>query len=285
MIGLQVVSKYGCISEMAKMEVKRKPSFSFTAADNRGCKPINATFSAIAGDPVDQISYTWDFGDGTTGAGQNVSHTYDDPDHHYTISLSGLSQITGCSDNTISDTLVFVFPKPTAGFSLDHSIVYNDKPEVNFKNESQNADHYLWDFSEGTTSKETDPSYKFKGHGYMKVLLEAFNTYECSDTVSHVVLVALDRIFPPNAFSPNAPNAVDREFKISQEAIKEEGYHFVILSRWDDVVFETKNEIKGWDGKLKTGDYAPAGSYIWKLDFIDFLGRSHRQTGTVTLLF
>ncbi len=285
-IGLQVVSKYGCISETGKIEVKRKPSFSFTASGNRGCNPLDASFSAYAGDPVDQISYTWDFGDGTTGNGSGISfHTYREPDHHYTISLSGLSLITGCSDSMTSDTLVFVFPKPLAGFTLDHSIVYNDKPEVKFKNESQNADHYLWDFGEGTTSQDVDPSYTFKGHGYKKVLLEAINSYECSDTISKQVLVALSRIFPPNAFSPNAPNATDREFKLSQDAIQEKGYHLVILSRWNDVVFETKNEIKGWDGRMKNGGNAPAGSYVWVLDFIDFLGRAHRQTGTVTLLF
>lgn len=284
-IGLQVVSRYGCISELGKIEVKRKPSFSFTTSGNRGCKPLDASFSAYAADPVDQISYTWDFGDGTSGSGSNISHTYSEPDHHYTVSLSGLSLTTGCSDNTTSDTLVFVFPKPVAGFTLDNSIVYNDKPEVKFKNQSQVADHYLWDFSEGITSQDVDPSYKFKGHGYKKVLLEAFNSYQCSDTISQQVLVALNRIFPPNAFSPNAPNLIDREFKPSQEAIKEEGYHLTIVSRWDDIVFETRNEIKGWDGKLKNGNYAPAGSYLWKLDFTDFLGRRHRQTGTVTLLY
>jgi len=285
LIGLQVVSKCGCKSEIGKIEVKRKPSFSFTAAGNRGCNPLDASFSAYAGDPVDQISYTWDFGDGTTGTGGGISHTYNEPDNHYTISLSGLSLTTGCSDSMTSDTLVFVYPKPIAGFTLDHSIVYNDKPEVKFKNESQNADHYLWYFNEGTTSQEVDPSYKFTGHGYKKVLLEALNTYGCSDTISQEVLVALSRIFSPNAFSPNAPNAFDREFKLSQQAIKEDGYHLVILSRWNDVVFETRNEIKGWDGKLKNGDYAPAGSYVWVLDFIDFLDRAHRQTGTVTLIY
>lgn len=105
------------------------------------------------------------------------------------------------------------------------------------------------------------------------------------DTISHQVLVAFAKIFTPNAFSPNAPNPVDREFKLGQEAVKEEGYHLIILSRWNDIVFETKNEIKGWNGRMKNGNYAPAGNYVWILDFIDFLGRPHRQTGTVTIVF
>jgi gliding motility-associated-like protein len=154
-----------------------------------------------------------------------------------------------------------------------------------FENQSREAESFLWDFGEGSTSTDVNPSHKYKSHGYHKVLLEAFNDFECSDTISHQVLVALSQIFPPNAFSPNAPNEVDREFKLAQEAIREEGYHLVIFSRWDDIVFEIKNEVKGWDGRMKNGEYAPAGSYVWKLDFVDFLGRSHHQTGSVTLIY
>jgi len=284
-IGLQVVSKYGCKSEIGRIEVKRKPSFSFTVTGDKGCVPLESAFLAAAGDPVDQINYTWNFGDGTSGTGNVISHLYNDVNKKYDVTLSGASAVTGCSDILTEDTLVFVYPKPKAEFIMDHSIVYNDKPDVRFENQSQEATHYQWDFGDGGTSADIHPEYKFKGHGYRKVLLESFNDYQCSDTISHQVLVALSRIFPPNAFSPNAPNEVDREFKLNQDAIKEEGYHLVILSRWDDIVFETRNEIKGWDGKLKNGDYAPAGSYVWVLDFIDFLGRKHRQSGTVTLVY
>jgi PKD repeat protein len=284
-IGLRVVSKYGCTSREARIEVKRKPSFSFNLSANRGCVPLESSFSAITGDAEDRINYTWDFGDGTSGRGSETSHLYTEAGKHYSITLNGLSETTGCFDAIKKDTLVFAYPKPKAEFSLDHSIVYNDKPDVRFENQSQNATGYIWDFGDGGISKEENPIYKVKGHGYRKVLLEAFNDYECSDTISHQVLVALSRIFPPNAFSPNAPQQVNREFKLSQEAIKEEGYHLVIFSRWDDIVFETKNEIKGWDGRMQNGEYAPAGSYVWALDFVDFLGRSHHQTGSVTLLY
>ena len=284
-IGLQVVSKYGCISPLGRIVVKRKPSFDFSATGNKGCVPLETAFLSLPGDPVDRISYSWNFGDGTTGTGSGTSHLFNQKDQRYNITLAGFSEMTGCSDTIRKDTLVFVYPKPIAGFTLDHSIVYNDKPEVRFDNKSQGATHYLWDFGDGSTSEETNPFNKFKGNGYKKVLLEAINDHQCSDTISQEVLVAFNRIFPPNAFSPDAPNAVDREFKLSQEAIKAEGYHLVIISRWNDIVFETKNEIKGWDGRMKNGEQAPAGGYVWVLDFTDFLGRTHRQTGTVAVVY
>ena len=284
-IGLQVVSKYGCISPLGRIVAKRKPSFDFGATGNKGCVLLETAFLSLPGDPVDRISYSWNFGDGTTGAGNGTSHLYNQKDQRYNITLTGFSEMTGCSDTIRKDTLVFVYPKPIAGFTLDHSIVYNDKPEVRFDNKSQGATHYLWDFGDGSTSEETNPFNKFKGNGYKKVLLEAINDHQCSDTISQEVLVAFNRIYAPNAFSPNAPNAVDREFKLSQEAIKAEGYHLVIISRWNDIVFETKNEIKGWDGRMKNGEQAPAGGYVWVLDFTDFLGRTHKQTGTVAVVY
>jgi len=284
-VRISVISKYLCKSDTAKVMVSRIPSFLTNITDNKGCAPLQTSFQGIQADPVDQITYKWNFGDGTSASGSNVSHSYDNPDHWYNIKVTALSALTGCSSDFMKDSMIFAYPKPKSEFAIDHSIVYTDKPEVRFENQSLNATHYLWNFGESITSTDKDPSYKFKGHGYKKVLLEAFNDFECSDTISQNVLVAFSRIFPPNAFSPNASNVQDREFKLSQEAIRQEGYHLSVFSRWDDLVFETKNEIKGWDGKLKNGNYAPAGSYVWVLDFVDFLGRTHRQTGTVTLIY
>lgn len=106
----------------------------------------------------------------------------------------------------------------------------------------------------------------------------------CSDTISHKILIAYDRLFPPNAFSPNAPNNVDREFRLYYEGVAPDNYHLRILNRWNDIVFET-GEVTGWNGQMVSGVPAPSGVYIWILDFNDYLGRRHRQTGTVTLFY
>ncbi len=98
-------------------------------------------------------------------------------------------------------------------------------------------------------------------------------------------MVEFDRIFPPNAFSPNATEPIDRVFLINTEGIVSQGYHFMVLSRWDDIVFEVKDEIKGWDGKMKNGSFAPTGSYLWVLYYSDSLGIKHQQKGTVTLVY
>jgi hypothetical protein len=181
--------------------------------------------------------------------------------------------------------MVFAAPLPVSSFTMDHSIVYKNKPTVNFSNSGTGAVNYLWDFGDGTTSSDENPTHNFTEIGPYRVLLKAVSEYNCNDTISHPVTVAFDRVFPPNAFSPNAPNPTDRIFLINGEMIISQGYHFMVLSRWDDIVFEVKDDIQGWDGKMKNGSSAPAGSYLWILYFTDTLGFKHQQRGTVTLVY
>ena len=152
-----------------------------------------------------------------------TSHFYNIADKKYDITLTVMSALTKCSDTLKIDTLIHVYPKPTAGFSVDHSIVYNDKPDVVFDNQSVGSTNYIWNFGDGTTSIEENPLHKYQSIGHHNTLLQALNEYNCSDTISYDVLVAVARIFPPNAFSPNAPNPVDREFRLGQEAIRKRG--------------------------------------------------------------
>ena len=176
-------------------------------------------------------------------------------------------------------------PVPSAKFSADRSIVSNAQPTVNFSNSSVGGDNYLWDFGDGASSSETNPSHNYIGTGFHKVILAVSNQYDCKDTISTKVMVEFSHIFAPTAFSPNSPDETDRVFRLFAEGILEQGYQLTVLSRWNDLVFEVKGEIKGWDGRMKNGKWAPSGTYLWVVNFTDFLGRKHRQTGTVTLLY
>ena len=284
-LALYVISQYGCRSTTAALELKRKPMFSFTSTVQDGCAPVLVDFTSKVNDPVDQLDFKWSFGDGATDSGPEVSHTYEVPNNIYAVGLSAQSSLTGCSDSLREEGYITVHPVPKAGFTMDHDIVYNDMPQVSFSDQSTSAVNYLWDFGDGTHSREKDPIHNYAVVGKRKVLQTVYNQFDCQDTISGNVLVAFNRIFAPNAFSPNASNAIDRVFLLASEGIRQEGYHLTILSRWSDVVFECRNVVKAWDGKMTNGNFAPAGNYIWILECFDFLGRPHRQSGSLTLLF
>ena len=53
---------------------------SVTATPDDGATPLEVNFAATADDPDgDDITYSWDFGDGGTGSGANATHTYTTP--------------------------------------------------------------------------------------------------------------------------------------------------------------------------------------------------------------
>ena len=284
-IKLQVVSKYGCISENKSLILQRIPKFSMQAKDSSGCIPYDLVLNAFTGDKVDQVDYTWDFGEGSTKSGSTVTHSYAVPDKTFDITLFAHSNTTGCQDTLNKPEFVTIFPAPTAAFTMNQTLLSNDNPVAIFTNQSKGADNFLWNFDDGLTSHLKDPTHDYKVVGPRRVLLEAINQFGCSDTISDVVMIALNKIFAPNAFSPNAPNSLDRTFFPYCNGVNKKGYHLKILSRWNDVIYEVKDELNGWDGSLSDGTPAPAGNYIWLLYFTDFLGKYHYQSGNVTLIF
>ncbi len=84
-------------------------------------------------------------------------------------------------------------------------------------------------------------------------------------------------VFVPTAFTPNSDgrNDIFRAFVINAS----HSYHLSVVLANDNVVFETTDPAKGWDGKLNNGDMAPAGVYHV---YLQYLPDSGPQTLVVT---
>lgn len=73
--------------------------------------------------------------------------------------------------------VVFLFAscaKPIANFNI-RSDIKQVLHNIYFQNQSIKANEYLWDFGDGTTSKEFDPLHEYKLSGNYKVTLKAIN--------------------------------------------------------------------------------------------------------------
>ncbi len=279
-LSLQLAEE-GCQSQKVIRIIDVSPDLNFAPSDTVVCLSGELKFTAT--NSANAVDYEWNWGDGIVEhLSGNAVHRYT-KEGYYDVQLTAKTD-KDCTNAIVKPKLITVFPVPKAAFSMDQNIFLTVNPTVSFFNESVGADQYIWRFGDGMTSVEKDPVHQYKAVGSLKVLLEAANNFGCIDTTSGNVSVALTRIYPPNAFSPNAENQIDREFRLYSNGVMAKGYHLKILSRWNDVVFDCKNEIKGWDGKLSDGSTAQPGNYIWILEFIDFLGKAHRQTGTVTLI-
>ncbi|WP_340113891.1 PKD domain-containing protein [Maribellus mangrovi] len=283
-VGLKI-NEQGCTDVSAPRNVMAKPDIVVSAENTEGCSPLQVDFSATSSNPA--ASYLWDFDDGNTSPEQHPAHQFinsEDNLRPFDVSLTVVDE-NNCENTAIYDSLVAVYPVPVSDFYFEPSEVLITDPEVHFINTSHAALSYLWDFGDSTFSDITNPVHRYDAMNIYSVSLITDNDFECRDTIVKPVVVTFDRLFPPNAFSPNATLEEDREFRVYGEGVVDEGYQLLIFNRWGEIIFESNSQNTGWDGSMKNNEFAPAGVYTWVLQYTDFAGEQHKQQGTVTLLF
>ena len=112
-----------------------------------------------------------DFGDGTTSTEANPSHSYAQSGN-YTVTLQA-------GDGTVTDTLtrtgyitVTEPALPQALFAAQ-PLTGSVPLTVTFQNNSNNATQYLWNFGDGNSSTEANPSHSYAQSGNYTVTLQA----------------------------------------------------------------------------------------------------------------
>jgi gliding motility-associated-like protein len=285
-VGLKVVSEFGCETEEIVKTYKRKPLFEVAEEPIEGCPPLDAEMEISTNDLVDEVNYSWDLGNSIQADGISFSRSFNESNKNYDVKITAVSSLTGCADSLLLPGKIAVHPVPEADFDANPSSVLISNPVIQFENQTTGASDYFWNFGdESADSDEENPAHRYDEMDRYHVTMRAFNEFGCTDSAFADVSVSFDKVFPPNAFSPNSANAEDREFRIYSQGIVNEGYKLLIFNRWGQVIFESNSQENGWDGRMKNGDFAPAGVYSWVIEYFDFLGEKHAQQGTVTLIF
>ena len=88
-------------------------------------------------------------------------------------------------------------------------------------------------------------------------------------------------IYVANAFTPNGDGKNDI-FKPTYIGITELKY-FRVFNRNGQLVFETNQQTKGWDGNIH-GEPSPEGTYVWEVSGKDYLGKWELKSGSVVLI-
>ncbi len=101
-----------------------------------------------------------------------------------------------------------------------------------------------------------------------------------SDTI-HVTYTKCIPIQIPTAFTPNKDGLNDIFKPLIGAAIT--NYKMQIYSRWGQVVFETRDYNKGWDGNYQ-GQMQQNGTYVYFISFTDPDGIEIMKTGTLLLI-
>ncbi|OPY46521.1 MAG: PKD domain protein [Methanoregulaceae archaeon PtaU1.Bin222] len=165
------------------------PTASFTANPQSGNWPLTVTFSDTSTGYQIQ-SWEWNFGDGKSETKRNPVHTFLRPGT-YTVTLTVKSaEGTATASKVIEVKGDFsagaVIKSPVALFSQS-SVIGNPPLSVSFTDLSlKNPTTWLWDFGDGSTSSEKNPSHIFENAGLYTVKLNVTNDYGFSSAVKRV---------------------------------------------------------------------------------------------------
>ena len=149
---------------------------------------FDGTKSTDADGVVD--SYTWDFGDGTTGGGASPKHTYTKAGT-YKVVLSITGETQGDCDNSSADEMtVVVNEAPAADFSLPSSAPINSVIKFDASASDGKSDkiiNYEWNFGGGSTAEGKVVNHTFEKSGLYFVVLKVTTDSKSSCNSSSVV--------------------------------------------------------------------------------------------------
>lgn len=136
------------------------------------------------------LSYLWDFGDGSTASNRNPTHTFG-LEGSYTVCLTVMDPM-GC-DSTYCLPDPIVIADPVASFTADNLTGSCPPLIVNFENTSQNASNYEWDFGDDSgTSNQENPIHVYTIPGLYDVQLKVWSTPECIDSITLADYISLE---------------------------------------------------------------------------------------------
>lgn len=156
------------------------PDPKFEATPVSGTAPLTVRFTDTS--PGTPTSWHWTFGDGATGTGQTVTHTYTEPGK-YSITLS-IQNPAGKYTKTYFDHITVNLP-PKAAYSANRTS--GELPlTVSFHDESTGGiTAWNWDFGDGSTSTLQHPSHTYTKKGTYTVTLAVENAYGVATIVKN----------------------------------------------------------------------------------------------------
>ncbi|MBD3163252.1 MAG: PKD domain-containing protein [Candidatus Eisenbacteria bacterium] len=154
------------------------PVADFTGTPTSGCAPLTVTFTDQSTGEI--ASWDWDFGDGGTSTAQNPTHDYTAPgDYTVTLTVTG----PGGSDTEPKIDYISVGTVPVADFT--GTPLSGTAPlTVQFTDATTgNPTSWDWDFGDGGTETDANPSHTYASEGDYTVTLTASNACGSDDEV------------------------------------------------------------------------------------------------------
>ncbi|MEO0507486.1 MAG: PKD domain-containing protein [Bacteroidota bacterium] len=182
-------SSSGCSAQLILYVGPNQPPVAVAnATPETGDAPLNVSFNGSGStDDISIVSYAWDFGDTNSANIANPSHTYNLPGE-YTAILT-VTDSEGAED---TDEIVISVTAPNQPpiAIVDATPISGNIPlEVSFDSSGSSDDNaivsYFWDFDDGNTSTEANPTHTYTQLGTFTATLTVMDAegLDSSDTI------------------------------------------------------------------------------------------------------
>lgn len=288
MYSVTVTDAHGCTAnDSVQIGIYPAPLAQFTSNVQQGCAPVCVDFAdaSSVNAPSMITTWSWDFGDGNTAPEQSPQHCYNTPGQ-YNVSLI-VTTGDGCKDTMLLSPAVNIFAVPIAAFSWSPQPVTIFEPTVSFTDQSIGAASWQWSFGDVAHSSSIlqDPSFTYPEPNCYTAELVVTSINGCTDTTLQEICVEPEvELYVPNAFTPNGDGRNDFFLPVG-EGIDWNTFHMMIFDRWGNLIYETNDIGKPWDGRANGGaDMAQTDVYVWKIDVRDINSGTHYLSGHVSLV-
>lgn len=193
----------------------------------------------------------------------------------YTVAATNT---VGCSGtSTVSITIV-----PPAVANFTNTALNNSLPaQVQFASTSTLSTACAWDFGNGMTSTNCNPTITYTAAGTYTVTLIAQGQGSCNDTITRTIFVSdTAGLVMPNVFSPNGDGINDYFQPIAHNV---NHFYCAVYDRWGKIVYEFQSTNDKWNGQAKSGSNCPDGTYYYIVEGKDDNGKEYKAKGFITL--
>lgn len=228
------------------------------------------------------VTYHWDFGDGNTGEGVTVSHTYvDDGSYNVTLTVSDNEGATDSADAT----KVVLNRQPLASFAESAETVYVGETISFDASESSDPDgtviSYFWEFGDGTTGDGLIVQHAYSQNGTYTVTLTVTDDDGTINTASALKTVLVEIVpnqKPVASFTESAETVYAGEEITFNAAESYDPDGTIVSYRWNFGDRTTSTVIN------VSHSYSESGTYTVTLTVTDDDGATDTASATKTVL-
>ena len=256
-----------------RVNVLHKP-IAYAGKDTAICYKTIALLKGIATNLSGPVTYAW------TPAGMTLNptaaNTTGRPDSSQLFTLT-VKDNYGCNFTVTDDIFVTMQPPVPAYAGNDTNALYG-VPHQLF---SSGGVNFLW-------SPASPLNNPFAQNPLATLTNDTYFNVQVTDVAGCIgndgVFIKVYKgptYYLPNAFTPNGDGLND-VFRPIPVGIKSTEY-FRIFNRYGQMIFETTEWLKGWDGKY-LGKTQPTGAYVWMIKGIDKAGKIVEMKGQVIIV-